>query len=177
MDAHGLMQTLSFSKYSVLGWSDGGAAALILAASFPESVRKLVTWGAGAYLTQEDVDLIEKTRDITTWNSKMRDPLVKVYGSSLQNLWSNWMDAVIKVYKDNNGNVCKEEVSKISCPTLIVHGAKDPLVPSFHPTYLRDHVTGSKLVVMEEGRHNLHLRYHQEFNKTVEDFLKEYYTE
>ena len=36
LDGHALMQALSFKKFSVLGWNDGGVSAIILAAHFPE---------------------------------------------------------------------------------------------------------------------------------------------
>lgn len=174
-DAHALMQHLSLTRYSVFGWSDGGIASLILAASFPRSVQKLVAWGANAFVTRDDVELYEKTRDISTWSAKMKDPLVKVYGDerSLQELWSSWMDSIIEFQAQNDGDICIGQLPNIVSPALFIHGAKDPLVPSFHADFLRDHVTGSRLEVFKEGKHNLHLRFHQEFNKMVEDFLKD----
>jgi valacyclovir hydrolase len=171
-DAHTLMQYLSFPKYSVMGWSDGGIASLVLASLYPESVRKMVVLGANAFITQEDIDRIEKTRDISKWSERMREHLTKVYGDTLQELWSNWMDSILEFNEKHDGDICIKELSKIKCPTLIVHGAKDPLVPSFHPDFLRDHVTGSRVEVFKEGKHNLHLRYHQEFNKMVDQFLQ-----
>ena len=171
-DAYSLMQALSLSEYSVLGWSDGGIAALILAAKFPKSVRNLVVWGANAFITKEDTELFEKTRDIATWNPKMREPMLKIYGESLQELWSECINSCTAFLARNDGDICKKDLSKIVCRTLIIHGAKDPLVPHFHPKFLQDHVIGSQLEIMEEGKHNLHLRYHQEFNSMVENFLE-----
>ena len=175
LNAHTVMQALHFSKYSVFGWSSGAMSSLILAASFPESVRKLVTWGALAYLTKEDIAELEKIRDISTWNQKMRDPYLKIYGSAslVQKLWSDYIDTNVDILNEKDGDICKEEISKISCQTLIVHGSRDPLVPVSHSEFIRDRITGSKLVVMENGSHNLHLRYHQEFNEMVEKFLNE----
>ena len=145
---------------------------MFLASLHPESVRKLVVWGANAFVTKDDTDLYEKTRDISSWSARMRDPLVAVYGQDgLQELWSKWINAITEFRVEHDGDICKKEVSRITCPTLIVHGAKDPLVPSFHPEFLRDHVTGSRLEVFEEGKHNLHLRYHSEFNEIVDKFL------
>ena len=175
LDAHAVMQALHFSEYSVLGWSSGGMSGLILAASFPESVRKLVTWGAVAYSTQRDMAALEETRDISEWNQKMKDPYLKIYGSTslVQKLWSDHVDAHICIINEKDGDICKEVISKISCPTLIVHSTNDPLIPFPHSEFIRDRIAGSKLVVMEGGGHHLHLRYPKEFNEMVEKFLNE----
>ena len=45
------MKALSFKKFSVLGWSDGGVSATILAALYPDSVQKLVIWDSNAYVS------------------------------------------------------------------------------------------------------------------------------
>lgn len=66
---------LGFDKYSVLGWSDGGITGMILTGDRPKHVAKLVIWGANAFVTQEDVDLISKVGDLSKWNAKMREPL------------------------------------------------------------------------------------------------------
>ena len=171
-DAHALMQHLSFPKYSVIGWSDGGIASLVLASTYPESVKKLVAIAANAYISKEDIAFLEKTRDISTWSDRMRESLVKVYGDSLQDLWTKWMDSMLEFNEEHGGDVCVKELSQITCDTLIMHGAKDPLVPSFHPEFLRDHVTRSRLEVFQEGKHNLHLRFHKEFNQMVDQFLQ-----
>lgn len=48
---------------------------MILAASNPRAIDKMVVWGANASVTQEDVDMYDKARDVDKWNPKMRDPL------------------------------------------------------------------------------------------------------
>nr|XP_039258856.1 valacyclovir hydrolase-like [Styela clava] len=40
-DAARLMELLGFNEYCVLGWSDGGTAASILAATYPGRINKL----------------------------------------------------------------------------------------------------------------------------------------
>ena len=97
----------------------------------------------------------------------------ELYGDEVQELWSGWIDGVIGIYKECEGNLCKEFLPNITCPTLIIHGEKDPLVPSFHPKYIHENLKGSILHLMPEGRHNLHLRYAEEFNKYVTEFCKE----
>lgn len=49
-----MFQTLGISKYSLLGWSDGGITSLIIAAKNAQAVQKLVVWGANAFVSAED---------------------------------------------------------------------------------------------------------------------------
>ena len=97
----------------------------------------------------------------------------ELYGDSVQKLWGGWIDGVTNILKECEGNLCQELLPNITCPTLIIHGEKDPLVPSFHPQYIHKNVKDSVLHLMPEGRHNLHLRFAEEFNKYVTDFCKE----
>ncbi|XP_040105297.1 valacyclovir hydrolase isoform X3 [Oryx dammah] len=43
------------------------------------------------------------------------------------------------------GSICRDLLPLVQCPTLIVHGEKDPLVPRFHADFLHRHVRGSRL--------------------------------
>ena len=97
-----------------------------------------------------------------------------LYGhDGLKSMWGSWIDAFDRFSKQKDGNICREYLPKIKCPTLIIHGQKDPLVPDLHPEYIHKNITGSTLHLMPEGRHNLHLRYADEFNSMVRMFLKE----
>uniref|UniRef100_A0A3P9H030 Biphenyl hydrolase like n=1 Tax=Oryzias latipes TaxID=8090 RepID=A0A3P9H030_ORYLA len=56
------------------------------------------------------------------------------------------------------GSICREQLPLISCPTLIVHGEKDPMVPSFHPQYLLKHIKGSRQENISELNNYMHLQ-------------------
>lgn len=169
--AHAAMKALGYDQFSVLGWSDGGVAALFLAAQFPESVRKMVVWGANAYVSDEDIEMFLAVRDVSRWSRSMRAALDPVYGPSLGRLWAEWVDSMVMVHS-NGGDLCRNQLRLITCPTLVMHGEKDPLVPSFHPVYLRDSIARSQLVYFAEGKHNLHIRFAEEFNSKVDTFLR-----
>ena len=172
MDGYALMQALSFKKFSVLGWCNGGVSATILAALYPESVENLVIWGSNAYIMKENVEMWENLRDIRDWNQRMREEMEKVYGDSFQSLWSRWVDAMKDTYeKRKDGDLCMEEAKRVQCPTLIVHGAKDVVCPQIHADYFKENIRGSELVIMEEGVHWPHLTSAQEFNQLTERFL------
>lgn len=172
-DAVDLMTALGFSKFSMLGWSDGGITALIAAARNPSLINKMVVWGSNAFVSQQDVDICNAVRDVTKWSARMRQPMEEVYGAELfAKTWEAWVDGFAQLAKKPQGSICVELLPLINCPTLIIHGEKDPMIASFHPHFLLKHVKGSRLHLMPEGKHNLHLRFAAEFNKLVEDFLE-----
>ncbi|XP_076132691.1 valacyclovir hydrolase [Alosa pseudoharengus] len=169
-----LMQTLGFGRFSLLGWSDGGITALIAAALSPANIRKLVVWGSNAYVSQEDLAIYNSVRDVSRWSERMRRPMEEMYGAEyFRNTWGAWVDGISQFTHNPRGSICMELLPQISCPTLVVHGQKDPMVPSFHPQFLSEHIPNVRLHVMAEGKHNLHLRFAAEFNRLVEDFLQE----
>lgn len=172
-DAIQLCKTLGLRRISLLGWSDGGNTGMILAGKEPSLVSKLVVWEANAYVTQQDVDAFQKIRDISSWSDRMREPFMKLYGKDyFQKHWSLWVDAYIAYFTDRRADICMDDLKNITAKTLIVHGTKDALVPQEHPDYLHTNIKGSELLVMPEGKHNLHIRYSKEFNTIVEGFLK-----
>lgn len=64
------------------------------------------------------------------------------------------------------------DLSKVSVPTLVLHGDSDAIVPfevSGHRTH--EAVTGSELVVLEGGPHGIFASHTQEFNAAVVAFL------
>ncbi|XP_072459787.1 valacyclovir hydrolase [Notamacropus eugenii] len=172
-DAVDLMKTLKFKTVSLLGWSDGGITALIAAAKYPSYINKLVIWGANAYVTDEDEMIYHGIRDVSKWSERTRKPLEALYGYEyLAKTCENWVDGILQFKDLPDGNICRHFLPLIKCPTLIIHGEKDPLVPRFHADLIHKHVKGSRLHLMPEGKHNLHLRFADEFNKLVEDFLQ-----
>ncbi|XP_064079067.1 valacyclovir hydrolase-like [Macrobrachium nipponense] len=172
--AASLMKNLGYCKYSLLGWSDGGITAMMIAAAYPENVEKMVIWGANAYIHEGDLKMYEAIRDIEKWSPRMRAPLEATYGKEyFKAAWEGWVDVFTAIYKEKGGDLCKSDLAKITCPTLIIHGAKDPMVGQDHADYIHENIANSRLIVMEEGKHNLHLRYANDFNAMVMDFLLE----
>jgi len=135
-------------------------------------VRKLVIWGGNAYLASEDIEGYEAARSLSSWSQRMLDTMRSVYGDELQDLWSRWCDAMQALYHAG-GELCRQRLHLIRCPTFLLHGAKDPLVPTFHADVLKKEIANSRLHMFPDGKHNIHLAYVQEFNKMLVDFLRE----
>ncbi|XP_065354283.1 valacyclovir hydrolase [Calliphora vicina] len=167
-----LMKTLNRPKFSIVGWSDGGITGLIAAGRYRENIEKLVIWGAGAYLNADEVKALENIRDVNKWSPRMRQPMEEVYGAErFAELWSEWVDAVVLFHTKRDGDFCKKEVTLLNAPTFILHGKKDPMIAAEHIPYLREHIQGAKYYEFADGKHNIHLKYAEEFNKKVADFI------
>lgn len=76
--------------------------------------------------------------------------MIQVYGEDyFKKTWSNWVDGVLRLYEKQNGDLCKQVLSKIKCPTLIIYGARDAMVLAEHATYLKQNITNSKFVFLQ----------------------------
>lgn len=171
LDCAALMEAIGCDSYAVGGWSDGAIIGLLLTLERPQNVSKLVAWGGNAYLTDEDIAAYETTRQLSSWSPRMVQTMERVYGSQLQELWSAWCDAMQAIYR-NGGDVCRQRLGEIHCPTLLLQGQKDPLVPNFHADVLHQGIAGSRLHFFPNGKHNIHQAYAQEFNRLLVDFLR-----
>jgi len=166
------MKSLQLEPFSMWGWSDGGITAMHIAAKYPEAVRKMVVWGSNAYVSEADLQMYESIRNIDKWSERMKKPMIELYGEEyFRRCWEDWVDCFKRFYCENDGNICRELLTDIACPTLIIHGDKDPMVGDEHPQFLLKNIKNSKLINVTEGKHNLHLKFAEEFNKRAKYFL------
>lgn len=171
-DLKNLMDSLKVDRFNVLGWSDGGITGLILAGKYPDRVEKLCVFGSNAYIIEEELKIYDSIRDVSKWSARMREPLEKLYGAEyFKTNWEKWVDTFKLIYKENNGDLCKKFLKNIKAETLILHGEKDPMLVPEHVPYLLKNIAGSKLITWPDGKHNIHLRYADEFNSKVAEFL------
>ena len=169
-DFAALMETLGCSTYAVGGWSDGAIAGLLLTLAYPQRVTRMAVWGGNAYVTQADIDAYETTRNVSDWAPRAAAPMRAMYGDGFQALWTRWCDAQQALLKAG-GDLCRERLDEIACPTFLLHGGKDPLVPLFHAHFLHQGIAGSRLHVFPDGRHDVHLYYAGAFNELLAEFL------
>lgn len=51
------MKLLGYTKFSLIGWSDGGVTSLILASMFPHNIRKMVAVAGNSYITPKEIEI------------------------------------------------------------------------------------------------------------------------
>jgi valacyclovir hydrolase len=170
-DMLSLMSGLGYSEYTIFGWSDGANIAALMAAAFPARIRRLVMWGGNSYLSAEEVAAFQAMRDISSWSPREAAALRQTFGDSLETVWEAYVTA-LKALFEAGGDLYRDKLHMIRCPALILHGEKDPLVPSFHPRIIAQGISGSSLHVFPEGKHKIHAKYAAEFNLLTTAFLE-----
>jgi pimeloyl-ACP methyl ester carboxylesterase len=121
-DAFKLIQFLGLERVTVIGFSDGGFAAYMLAAMYPDVVERMVVMGAG------DDPPDESPRG----SSYSADSLMAEYGDHfkkrLANMpepqrWDESLEMLNELY--DTSSISKEIFEKIKCPVLVMAGDGD----------------------------------------------------
>ncbi len=171
-DMFALMSDLGHARFNIMGWSDGGNVAVIMAAEQPQRVAKLVAFGGQSFLTAEEIAAFNAIRRIATWSPRAADAMRAVYGDELDVLWDRYVAGQEALF-NAGGDLYRPLLAKVTCPTFVLHGAKDPLTPGLHAEAIHRGIAGSRLHIFPEGKHNIHIRFPDEFNRLVHAFLSE----
>jgi valacyclovir hydrolase len=171
-DVLDLMTALGHGEFAIFGWSDGANIGTIMAANSPERIQRLVVWGGNSYLSEEEIAAFQAMRSISSWSQREADAMRQTYGDSLDALWERYVVGLEELYAAG-GDLYRLQLSRVECPTLILHGEQDPLVPWFHPRIIHEGVRRSSLHVFAEGRHKIHAKCAAEFNRLTLAFLQQ----
>ncbi|KDO28970.1 hypothetical protein SPRG_20075 [Saprolegnia parasitica CBS 223.65] len=173
-DAAAFMKGLGYDKYSVVGWSDGANAGVILAAEYPEHLERLVLMGGNAFITDEDIDMYAAVADVASWGATHRTKLADVHGSiaNLQARWTEWIQTMTRI-NENGGDICTSYLPDVKCKTLVLQGELDALVPDFQGEYMSERILHSRLQVLPGAKHNVHLAAPDLVNAIIKSFLLE----
>jgi valacyclovir hydrolase len=169
-DLFALMSALGHDRFSIIGWSDGANIAVLMAAERPKRVERLVIFGGQSFLTAEEITAFNAIRKISAWSPRAAEAMRAVYGEALDGLWERYVDGQEALF-EAGGNLYRDRLTRVRCPAFVLHGARDPLVPAFHPEAIHKAIAGSRLHIFPEGKHNIHQRYAEDFNLLVHAFL------
>ncbi|XP_013102478.1 valacyclovir hydrolase isoform X4 [Stomoxys calcitrans] len=167
-----LMRNLGRPKFSMVAWSSGAMTAIIAASRHQQNVDKIVMWGGSAYLTQREIKSYKQSRDVSKWPVHMLEPMERIYGADkFPQLWSEFVDAICALDSERGGDFCKDDLKNVTAPIFLLHGKRDFVKDPEHVHYFKQRLNVKRYHEFPEGKHNIHLRYPDEFNRLVADFL------
>jgi pimeloyl-ACP methyl ester carboxylesterase len=164
-DFAGLLDHLNIDSAHVIGWSDGGINGLLLASRHPKKVKKLAVTGAN--LTPDAVVSVDPW--VVENENRYVDSLSRL-PTSLETKRLIKLHHMMQILPQ----IKHEEIRKIQCPTLVIGGDHDVIVPR-HTLEIAENIPNSYLWILPNSGHSTPIYYATQFNQTVHDFLKSPY--
>ena len=170
-DMIALLDALGIDKVLVLGFSDGGIVGLLLAALYPQHVSALAVLGAQPAINEQNVTAIRhwllEVPLSEEWQAQLAQLHGEPYWRSLPGMYVAAQEALVAA---GGVLVTQEELASIRCPALIMHGARDRVVPADYSRLIHKHIPASQLLLFDAG-HAAHLRCEEEYTTAVMDFF------
>ncbi|RFZ85606.1 alpha/beta hydrolase [Mucilaginibacter terrenus] len=160
-DFAALLDTMHIPKAHVLGWSDGGINALLMAIRHPEKVISLAATGANI------------TPDSTAFAGDLWKESQQQYNENKNTVWktpaerNSWK---IFLLDWNQPNIKLEQLQQIKCPALIIAGDHD-VIADAHTRLVQKNIPGSELWIVKNSSHSTLIEHAAEFNKKVDQFF------
>jgi 3-oxoadipate enol-lactonase len=187
-DLEAVRAALGLDRFHLVGHSMGGMVSLGYAVDHPERVRSLFLAsttshnGKRASLFARVMSLLSRDgfdaarRDAERWREvehivREVEPYVGPVMDLLRKLTERADPGRALAWAALDGFSLREEVKSIRCPTLVMHGDRDPNIPFPAGMLLAQAVAGAKWIPLAGARHNLPLELTERFNAELLAFL------
>lgn len=166
-DFAALLDKMHIKQCYVLGWSDGGICALLMAMRHPDKVIKLAATGAN--LTPS-----ESTFQPGMYSSMERQYYEHRFIPKLSEKHKNEWKLFLLDYQQPQ--IPFEALKAIKCPSFIICGDHDVIsIP--HTEQIYKHIPKARLWVVPNSEHPTLIQHKDEFNKRVDDFFSKPFIE
>jgi pimeloyl-ACP methyl ester carboxylesterase len=193
-DTAGLLVALKIEKANIVGASLGGLIAQQFALAYPQMVSRLIlasTGFGGPHMVKPSfLDVIPALFTMRRSGDPAKD-IQRSFELFTSKAWCQQHSDLVKQYVDwrvahpqppdaynrqraavNTFNG-EDQISQIKVPVLIVHGAKDRVVPVKNAHLLKSKLPQARLVIFPDAGHAAPIQFADEFNTALVQFLKE----
>ncbi|MCP4595416.1 alpha/beta hydrolase [Neptuniibacter sp.] len=183
-----ILDHFEIPQVSLIGNSFGGALALHLAKQCPNRVKRLIlmgsvgsrfaltegldaVWGYQPSISnmRHLLDIFAFSRELVTdelaelrYNASIREGVQESFSAMFPAPRQRWIDAMA---------LTDEELMSISCPSLLVHGINDQVIPITCSKHLDKTLPNSELLIFEQCGHWVQIEKADEFTRAVKDFI------
>jgi DNA-binding SARP family transcriptional activator/pimeloyl-ACP methyl ester carboxylesterase len=186
-DAHGVLNAAGLERVHVLGWSEGGPLALLLAATHPERVLSLVLYGTQSCFRRETDypwGFTEEQRDLSSAE------FARVWGEiafasnfapdgddQFARRWAAYQragaspSAAAELNRMNLSIDARSLLREIQVPTLVLSRRGDPIGPPEAGRYIAEHIEGARFVELDGHDHIMWLGDREALCAEIERFV------
>jgi pimeloyl-ACP methyl ester carboxylesterase/DNA-binding SARP family transcriptional activator len=186
-DAHAVLNAAGVDRVHLLGWSEGGPLAMLLAATHPERVLSLVLYGTQACFRREPDYPWGFTEDE---RQSFSAEVARVWGGlafasgfapggddQFARRWAAYQragaspSAAAELNRMNLSIDARSLLREIQVPTLVLSRRGDPIGPPEPARYIAEHVESARLVELEGRDHILWLGDSEALCSEIERFV------
>ncbi len=136
----------------LLGHSDGGSIALLIANAFPEKIRSTIVIAPHIFVESKTIQGIEQAL-VAYQTGSLRQVLAR-YHDDVDSAFYGWNDIWLKPeFKDWN---ITQELHQISCPLLAIQGTEDPYGTMAQVENIALYTKQVKVVKIPDSGHSPH---------------------
>ncbi len=163
-DFNALLDTMHLDSCYVIGWSDGGIDALLLAIRHPDKVKKMAFTGANLWpdstgltpfvwhmMVQSQPEILKKPHTPENLNQK------KIFD--------------LDFYQPH---ITLDQLHHIGCPTMVIGGDHD-VIPVRHTVLIAENIPRSYLWIVPNSGHSVPVFKKEQFNALISDFFSHPY--
>ena len=167
-EAHALLNHLGIHRLSLLGHSDGGSIALLMASASPDQIERMVVVAAHIYFEPKMLSGLEMISE-TSKQPPFSKALDREHGDRARHLVDSWVQHWME--SEPQELDIRERLPKISCPTLVIQGEFDEHATPQHAVDISEGVQNGQLWLIPDVHHMPPHEIPEEFNEGVLRFL------
>ena len=181
-DLHSLLQDLDLEQVTLVGHSMGGMTALQFVLDHPDNVSKLVLIGATAKMSRSLRVFVWILRHLLPYQAfvegsikfkcyePLSEPVIKTIIASALMTPKYAAFACFNEYTKHYD--LREKIGTIKVPTIIVVGEQDKSTPPEMSRYLHKKIEGSKLEIIPDCGHMVHIEKPDDLNEVIGEFIR-----
>jgi pimeloyl-ACP methyl ester carboxylesterase len=181
-DVAALIDALGLDRPFVVGYSDGGNAALELGMRYPDIAQALIIGAAWLRLTPAYVEEMQSLLGVTGDGEPDIDRVAQEHPDWVAywqethgalggpDYWQDLLRQVCRMWMTPH-DYSEADFQRITAPTLVVIGDRDELIPVEDAVTLYRAIPGAELNVVPAGDHDFPLSRGRVYDAVVLDFL------
>ncbi|HYD20110.1 MAG TPA: alpha/beta hydrolase [Flavipsychrobacter sp.] len=160
-DYAALLDAMKIDSVYVIGWSDGGINALLLAMRHPKKVKKLAITGANLW-----PDTTAVYHEVV---QMVRPPYQSLKSKDTRTAQEQTAFKLLRLLVEEP-RIATSSLQKISVPVMVMGGDHDVIKPE-HTMLIARSIPQSYLWILPNSGHSVPIVYRDQFNRAVSDFF------
>ena len=170
-----LLQYLETGPAHLIGFSDGGAISLLMAALLPGIARSVVVSGVVGTIGDPTGQLREALYNVVDHPipplEQFRDYLVSTYGEATARAIAQNMVAAVSDIVEAGGELSLSKAGNITCPVLLISGERDIFAPPALASELAARMRAAEVLVAEGAEHFVYMECPEWLTHTILDWV------